>query len=143
VNTMNTHIATAASMVAAGLLIGSSAFAGNEMAEKFAADRLAAFGSGNVAALVGQYRPDAVVITPMGVLNEPAQIKAMIEGIIAEFGQPGTKFELISQGAVGEVVTFVWKADTAKNVYDLGAETYVLKDGMVAYQTFAAKVAPK
>ena len=140
---MNTHIATAASVVAAGLLAGSSAFAGNEMAEKFAADRLAAFGSGNAAALVAQYRPDAVVITPMGVLNEPAQIKGMIEGIIAEFGQPSTKFELISQGAVGEVVTFVWKADTAKNVYDLGAETYVLKDGMIAYQTFAAKMAPK
>ena len=113
------------------------------MAEKFAADRLAAFGSGDVAALVGHYGPDAVVITPMGTLSQPAEIRGMIEGIIAEFGQPTTKFDLISQAAVGEVVTFVWKADTAKNVYDIGAETYVLKDGLVAYQTFAAKVAPK
>jgi len=140
---MNTHIATAASVVTAGLLMATPAAAGNEMAEKFAADRAAAFYSGNVAALVSQYRPDAIVITPAGVLSEPAQIKALIEGVIGEFAQPGTKFELITQAAIGDVVTFVWKADTAINIYDLGAETYVLKDGLVAYQTIAFKVAAK
>jgi ketosteroid isomerase-like protein len=111
-------------------------------AQKFADDRLAAFGRGDVAALVAQYRDDAVVITPEKRLAGP-QIRGMIEGIIAEFARPGVKFDLIARAAEGPIATFVWKAETARNVYDLGSETYVLKDGKVAYQTFAAKVTPR
>jgi ketosteroid isomerase-like protein len=37
--------------------------------QKFANDRLAAFGKGDVASLVAQYRDDAVVITPQGTLK--------------------------------------------------------------------------
>ena len=39
-------------------------------------------------------------------------------------------------------MAFTWSADMAKNLYDLGAETYVLKDGRIEYQIFAAKVTP-
>jgi ketosteroid isomerase-like protein len=111
-------------------------------ARQFADDRLAAFGRGDAAALVAQYRDDAVVITPQGKLAGP-QIRGMIEGIVAEFAQPGVKFDLIAREAEGPVATFVWKAETARNLYELGSETYVLKDGKVAYQTFAAKVTPR
>ncbi len=48
--------------------------AANAMAEKFAGDRLAAFGRGDVAALVAQYAADATVITPSGVLRGRDQI---------------------------------------------------------------------
>jgi hypothetical protein len=67
----------------------------------------------------------------------------MMEGVVAEFGQPGVKFEMIAQAAVGEAVAFSWKAETAKNVYELGAETYVIRDGLVAYQTLALKAQAK
>jgi ketosteroid isomerase-like protein len=116
---------------------------GNAASQKFASDRLTALGKGDVAALVAQYQDDAVVITPRGTLRGPVEIRGMIEGIIAEFARPGVKFDLISQSAEGPIAAFMWTADTATNVYDLGAETYVLKAGKVAYQTFAAKVSPK
>ena len=117
--------------------------ADNAMAQKFAADRLAFFGKGDAAAILKQYAEDATVITPNGVLHGRAQIKGMVDGIIAEFAQPGVKFDLKSQAAEGPIVTFMWAAETGKNVYDLGAETYVLKDGLAEYQTFAAKVTPR
>ena len=82
------------------------------------------------------------MITPMGVLHGRDQIKGMIDGIVGEFAQPGVKFTLISQNAEDAVVAFTWSANTARSLYDCGAETYVLKDGMVEYQTFAAKVTP-
>jgi hypothetical protein len=135
-----------ASAAIAGALVMPAGTAGagdNTMAEKFLADRLAAFGRGDLDTLVAQYGDAAVVITPMGTLADRASIRAMMEGVVAEFAQPGVKFEMLSQTAVGEVVTFAWKAETAKNVYDLGAETYVLKDGLVAYQTLALKAQPK
>ena len=110
--------------------------------QKFSDDRLAAFGRGDVAALVGQYLDDAVVITPQGTLSGP-QIRGMIEGIVAEFAQPGVRFDLIARAAEGPIATFVWKAETGRNTYDLGSETYVLDGGRIAYQTFAAKVTPR
>jgi hypothetical protein len=67
----------------------------------------------------------------------------MIEGVVAEFARPGVTFNLIAQTVDGPIATFVWKAETATNIYDLGAETYVIEDGKVAYQTFAAKVTPR
>ncbi len=63
--------------------------------------------------------------------------------IIAEFAQPGVTFELLSQRAVGPVVAFTWRAQTGANNYGLGAETYVLEDGLATLQTFAASVTPR
>jgi hypothetical protein len=135
-----------ASAAIAGVLMSQTGSAGagdNTMAEKFLADRIAAFGKGDLDKLVAQYGDGAVVITPMGTLTDRTSIRSMMEGVVAEFAQPGVKFEMIAQAAVGEVVAYTWKAETAKNVYDLGAETYVLRDGLVAYQTLALKVQPK
>jgi ketosteroid isomerase-like protein len=111
--------------------------------EEFADARLAAFGRGDVNAIVAQYADDAIVITPQGTLRGQAQIRGMIEGIIAEFAQPGVKFDLISRAAEGPVANFTWSAETNANVWDLGAETYVLANGRIAFQTFAGKMRPK
>ena len=113
------------------------------MSEQFMNGRLAAFGAGDVDALVAHYRGDAVVITQQGTLRGPAQIRSMIEGVVSEFARPGVHFTLLHKAAEGPVVNFVWQADTGRNVYQLGAETYVLDNGKVAYQTFAAKIEPK
>lgn len=134
---------TLGALAGLSLYAATSAFAADTPAQKFAADRLAFFGKGDAAALLNQYAEGATVVTPMGVLHGKAQIKGMVDGVIAEFAQPGVKFNLISQTAEGPIVIFVWSAETAKNTYILGAETYVLKDGLAAYQTFAAKVEPK
>ena len=136
-------------LVSAMLATGLAGFSGKGHAEdvaatrQFMADRLAAFGSGNVEALLAQYRADAVVITPEGTLRGANQIRGMIEGVVGEFAVPGVKFELLHQAAEGPVANFVWKAETLKNVYDLGVETYLLEDGKVAFQTFAAKATAK
>jgi ketosteroid isomerase-like protein len=114
----------------------------NAMAEKFAADRLAAFGRGDIETLIAQYADDATVLGPAGVLHGKAQIRGMIEAIVREFAQPGVRFELISQNAVGPIVSFAWSATTGANTYELGAETYVIAEGRATHQTFAAKVTP-
>jgi ketosteroid isomerase-like protein len=124
---------------AAMLPLTNAAFA-ETAAETFAAARLADFGAGNVEALIAQYADDAIVITPQGVLHGPQEIRPMIEGIVAEFAEPGATFNLIAQAAEGDVATFVWSAHTAVHTYDFAAETYVLEDGLIIYQTFAAQM---
>jgi len=128
---------------AAFLMMPMTAFAASMTASDFASARLAAFGSGDFKALMEQYSDDAIVLTQQGTLTGKSQIGPMIEAALAEFGQAGTKFNLISTLAEGNVVTFVWSGETAKNTYHHVAETYVLQDGKARYETFAAQISPK
>jgi len=127
-------------------LAGAIALAGAAMAgsaEEFAAARLAAFGKGDVAALTAGYRPDAVIVMPGAVIDTPEGRRAMIEGIVSEFAQPGVTFELLSQTVGRDVVEFTWKAETPANVYLFGTDTYVLEDGMIRVHTVATATTPK
>jgi hypothetical protein len=47
------------------------------------------------------------------------------------------------QSIEGEVAHIVWAAETADNVYDLGTDTFVVRDGKIIAQPFAAKTTPK
>lgn len=142
---MNTLLSAACALATAtGLFFSSPVWAESAMTSaEFLQARLQAFGSGNLDALVEQYSDDATLFSPQGALHGKAQIKAMLQAVLAEFGQPGTKFNLLSQAAAGSSVALVWSAETSKNIYDLGVETYVLADGKVATQTIVLVVKPK
>ena len=43
----------------------------------------------------------------------------------------------------GEVAYIVWVAETADNVYELATDTFLVRDGKIAVQSFTAKVTPK
>lgn len=107
----------------------------------FANARLAAFQRGDVKTVIGQYSKDAVIITPQGQVKGAA-IAAMMTALFDEFAQPGTSFELVSKSEAGDVACFTWKAKTSKTIYDFCAETYVLKDGKIAVQTFQGQMRP-
>jgi hypothetical protein len=66
----------------------------------------------------------------------------MMTALFDEFAQPGTSFELVSKSEAGDVACFTWKAKTSKTIYDFCAETYVLKDGKIAVQTFQGQMRP-
>ncbi len=119
----------------------SSAPLARDPATNFADARLAAFQRGDVNTVIGQYRDDAVVVTPQGQVKGQA-IAAMMVALFDEFAQPGTSFELLYRQETGDVANFVWRARTSKTVYEFCAETYVLKDGKVAVQTFSAQTRP-
>ena len=138
------QILATTTFLASALAAAIPAYAADAMtAQQFADARLAAFGKGDVNALMAQYSDDATVFSPMGVMHGKDQIRPMIEAVVGEFSQPGTTFKLNSQAAEGANVAFVWQAETSKNVYDLGVETYVISDGKAVYQTLITKVKAK
>ena len=133
-----------AALVATALLASQPAFAEDPMtAQHFADARLAAFGAGDIDTLLAQYSGDAMVFTPMGVLQGPAQIRTLLEPTLADFGQQGTTFDLKSVVAEGNTVALVWSAETPTTHYALGVETYVLADGKAVYQTLVVDAAPR
>jgi hypothetical protein len=43
----------------------------------------------------------------------------------------------------GDYAYILWSAETADNVYEVGTDTFVVRDGKIVAQSFAAKITPK
>ena len=69
--------------------------------------------------------------------------RGLFEQLFAEFAKPGASFEMLRQEVDGDVAYIVWRAETADHRYELGTDTYIVQNGKIVTQTFAAKVSPK
>lgn len=104
---------------------------------------LSCFERGDLDGIVEDYSHDAVLFTPDGVLNGPAAIRGLFVKMFAEFAKPGASFEMVRQDTAGEAAYIIWRAETADNVYELGTDTFVIRDGQIVLQSFAGKITPK
>ena len=110
---------------------------------------LKCFGDGDLAGLLADYVPDTVVFRPNGfggpggVAKGPTALRAVFSIVLGEFARPGTRFEMRQQAIEGDYGYIVWEAETAQNVYELGSDTFIVKDGKIVAQSIAAKIVPK
>jgi ketosteroid isomerase-like protein len=104
---------------------------------------LKAFGEGDINGVLSDYAPDVVFFTPQGVLRGPAAIKPLFQAMIAEFAKPGAAFTMKQQFVEGEHAYIVWTAETVDNVYELGTDTFVVRDGKIVAQSFTSKTSAK
>jgi len=63
--------------------------------------------------------------------------------IIAKFAKPGTTLSRKQQLFDGDYAYVVWTAETTDNVYEMGTDTFVIREGKIVAQSFTAKVAPE
>ncbi len=85
------------------------------------------FGKGDLAGVMADYSPESRLFT--------TQFK--------EFAKPGASFQMLRQDVDGDTAYILWKAETADNRYEIGTDTFVVKDGKIVTQTFAGKITPK
>ncbi len=111
--------------------------------EQVLAHHLKAFGDSNLQEFLADYAADAVLFTPSGPLKGHDAIGPAMRGVLAEFGQPGTKFAMKQQTVEGNHAYLVWTAETADNVYELGTDSFVIDNGKIVAHFFAAKTTPK
>ena len=104
---------------------------------------LQAFGAGDLDEIMADYTSDSVLLTPHGVLRGPEAIRELFVGMFAEFAKPGASFAMATTEVVDDMAYIVWSAETADNVYELGTDTFVIRDGKIQQQTFAGKIVPK
>jgi ketosteroid isomerase-like protein len=104
---------------------------------------LTSFADRNLDGIMADYAPDAVLFTADGPLRGPGAIRPLFVAMLAEFAKPGATFRLLRAFVDGDHAFIVWSAETADNVYELGTDTFVVRDGRIAVQSFAGKVAPK
>lgn len=103
---------------------------------------LQCFATGDLDGIMADFAPDAALLLPDGPLHGDA-IRGFFEAAFAEFSKPGTTMEMKQTIVHGDCAFIVWSAETPDNRYDAAADTFLVRDGKIAVQTFAASVTPK
>jgi hypothetical protein len=111
--------------------------------EAVVTEHLRCFGTCDLEGIVGGYAEDAAMHSPSGTVRGHGQLRQLFARVFSEFGKPGTSFEMLHQLYDGEIGFVVWSAETVDNVYDLGTDTFVVRNGKIVAHTFAAKMTPK
>jgi hypothetical protein len=62
--------------------------------------------------------------------------------MVAEFGKPGATFSMKQQFVEGDYAYILWTAETA-DVYEVGTDTFVVRDDKIVVQSLTGKVTPK
>lgn len=104
---------------------------------------LKAFNEGDLNGVLSDYAPDVVFFTKDGVLKGVDAIRPLFKTLIAEFAKPGATFNMKQQLIEGDHAYILWMAETADNVYELATDTFIVRNGKIVAQSFAAKISPK
>lgn len=105
---------------------------------------LQAFSAGDAEEAAKDYDTESVLITQEGQVVGRDAIKAALAGFFSGMFKPGTyEFAMDETEISGDVAFIAWHADTATHEIPLGTDTFVVRDGTIAVQTFAAQMTPK
>jgi ketosteroid isomerase-like protein len=106
-------------------------------------NHLKCFAEGDFKGILSDYAPGAVLFTPDGPLRGADAMRPLFQAMIAEFGKPGATFSMKHQSVEGDYAYILWTAETADNVYEVGTDTFVVRDGKIVAQSFTGKPTPK
>jgi ketosteroid isomerase-like protein len=101
------------------------------------------FSERDINGILSDYAPGAVMFTADGPLRGVDAIRPLFQALIAEFAKPGAAFGLKLQSIEGDCGYILWNAETADNVYELGTDTFVVRDGKIVTQSFTGRIVPK
>jgi ketosteroid isomerase-like protein len=101
------------------------------------------FFESDLEGILSDYAPDAVFFTPDGAFKGADGIRPFYRTMLTEWGKPGTVFNMKHLSVEGDYAYAIWTAETADNVYELGTDTLVVRDGKILAQSFAGKITPK
>ena len=104
---------------------------------------LKCFDEGDVSGILDDYSSDAVLFTTNGKLIGQEALKPLFQALVTEFAKPGSSFTMQRRDVSGDYAYIVWRAETADNSYEFATDTFVVRDGKIVAQSFAAKVVPK
>jgi predicted SnoaL-like aldol condensation-catalyzing enzyme len=98
---------------------------------------------GDIAGSMADYTAESRFFTPDGLLRGSDAIRKFFVKLFDEFAKPGMSFEMLRQEVDGDTAYIVWKAETADNRFEIGSDTFIVRNGKIVTQTFAGKISPK
>ena len=105
---------------------------------------LQAFSAGDVDETMKDYTEASVLIMPDATLKGLDSIRAGFSGFFSGLFKPGTyDFTMDRTEVVGDVAYIVWHSVNQGADVKMATDTFVIRDGKIAIQTFAAKIEEK
>ena len=104
---------------------------------------LKCFGENDLDGLLADYSSDAVLFIPGRPLKGLGAIKPFFQAFFSEFAKPGASFSMREQYVEGGYAYILWSGETADNSYEAATDTFVVQNGKIVAQSFAAKITPK
>ena len=104
---------------------------------------LKSFADRDVEGVMADYSPEAVLFVPDGPLLGSDAIRPLFQALVSEFAKPGSSFAIEQQYIEGDHAYILWSAETADNWYEFATDTFVVRNGKIVAQSFAAKIRPK
>jgi len=104
---------------------------------------LQCFGTADLDGIMSDYAPEAALLTGDGSLKGPDAIRGFFVAAFAEFTKPGTTFVMKTMLVDGDCAFILWDAETSDNRYENATDTFVVRDGKIVAQTYAATVSVK
>ncbi len=104
---------------------------------------LQAFADHDVDGILADYSTDVVFFVPTGPLKGVDAIKPLFQSLVSEFRKPGSSFRMQQRWIEGDHAYIVWTAETADNSYEFATDTFVVRNGKIVAQSFAAKIRPR
>ncbi|MEM9777475.1 MAG: nuclear transport factor 2 family protein [Chloroflexota bacterium] len=100
---------------------------------------LAGFSSGDVDMVMEDYTEESVLIMPDGTYKGLDSIRAVFAGLFSGLFKLGTyEFTMDRTDITGDIAYIVWHSTNAGVDVKLGTDTFLVTDGKIAVQTFAA-----
>jgi ketosteroid isomerase-like protein len=104
---------------------------------------LSSFYRNDLEGVLADYSSDAVFLISGGALKGPNAIKPFFQTLLSEFSKPDASFSLREQCIEGDYAYILWSAETSENSYEAATDTFVVRNGKIVAQSFAAKITPK
>jgi ketosteroid isomerase-like protein len=104
---------------------------------------LRCFAKNDLAGVLADYSSDAVLFIPSKSVKGAEAIRSFFAALLAEFSNPDASFSIRQQSVEGDYAYILWSAETAANSYEDATDTFVVRNGKIVAQSFAAKITPK
>ncbi|MFE9500721.1 nuclear transport factor 2 family protein [Streptomyces collinus] len=95
-----------------------------------------AFAAGDIDGVVDDYASDAVIVNDLyGTVQGHSAIKELFHTLLTEVFPPENTVAHTCEIITGPLAFYTWRSDNAS----FGTDTFVVEDGKITLQTFAAK----
>ena len=93
--------------------------------------------------ILKDYTDDSVLLTADGAIRGRDELRAAFTGFFSGLFAPGSyEFTMDAVHVEGDVAYVVWHAACEPGDIAQGTDTFLIRDGTIAVQTYTAKVVP-
>ena len=106
----------------------------------FLMHHLNSFLSNDLEAVISDYTNESVLITPTATYTGKKKISEFFAELIKYFPKQKSDFGLDRTVIKNDIIYIIWHAKTPVVNVDFGSDTFIIKDGKIHYQTYAAQL---